>query len=193
MRPPTCWPSRLAPLAPQRLSWKSSGLPWFLISQDGVEDGEKLASDGNDGDHLGFTGGNEAVAEGLEDGVVTAGHEGGEEQRGTHALAPATDHALALPPAGLAGVGGKAGEAGDLLVVEGAELRQLGDEGSRSGRSDAGHRGEEVLFVAPGRRAAHADVDLGIDFGELLLERDDQAGDALADPLHRRAALAVSL
>src|SRR3954453_7452456 len=53
----------------ERLSWMSSGLPWFLVSQDGVEDGEELAGDGDEGDHLGLAGGAEAIAEGLEDGV----------------------------------------------------------------------------------------------------------------------------
>src|SRR3954465_6215217 len=74
----------------------------------------------------------------LRTGFVTAGDEGCEEQGAAHALAAAADHALALPLAGLAGVGRKAGEAGDLLLVEGAELGQLGDEGSGDDRSDAG-------------------------------------------------------
>src|SRR5215212_10338554 len=160
----------------------SSGLPWFLVSQDGVEDGEELAGDGA-----------EVIAEGFEDGVVTAGDEGCEEQGAAHALAAAADHALALPLAGLAGVGRKACEAGDLLLVEGAELGQLGDEGSGDDRPDAGDGGEEVLLVAPGGRAAHAGVDLGIDLGELLLEGADEAGDALLDAPHGGAALAVPL
>src|SRR4051812_45567058 len=171
----------------------SSGLPWFLVSQDGVEDGEELAGDGDEGDHLGLAGGAEVIAEGLEDGVVTAGDEGCEEQGAAHALAAAADHALALPLAGLAGGGGKACEGGVLLLVEGAERGQLGDEGSGDDRSDAGDGGEEVLLVAPGGRAAHAGVDLGIDLGELLLEGADEAGDALLDAPHRGAALAVPL
>src|SRR4051794_11390695 len=129
----------------------------------------------------------------LRTGFVTAGDEGCEEQGAAHALAAAADHALALPLAGLAGVGRKACEAGDLLLVEGAELGQLGDEGSGDDRPDAGDGGEEVLLVAPGGRAAHAGVDLGIDLGELLLEGADEAGDALLDAPHGGAALAVPL
>ena len=72
----------------------SSGLPWFLVSQDGVEDGEELAGDGDEGDHLGLAGGAEVIAEGLEDGVVTAGDEGCEEQGAAHALAAAADMLL---------------------------------------------------------------------------------------------------
>src|SRR4051794_41759325 len=73
--PGRCSRTRRAPHPPpslatgERLSWVSSGLPWFLVSQDGVEDGEELAGDGDEGDHLGLAGGAEAIAEGLEDGV----------------------------------------------------------------------------------------------------------------------------
>src|SRR3954453_10757062 len=56
--------------AGERLSLLSSGLPWLLVSQDGVEDGEELAGDGDEGDHVGLSGGAEAFAEGFEDGVV---------------------------------------------------------------------------------------------------------------------------
>src|SRR3954469_9342376 len=197
--PGRCSRTRRAPHPPpslatgERLSWVSSGLPWFLVSQDGVEDGEELAGDGDEGDHLGLAGGAEAIAEGLEDGVVTAGDEGCEEQGAAHALAAAADHALALPLAGLAGVGRQACEAGGLLLVEGAARGQLGDGGSGDDRPDAGDGGEEVLLVAPGGRAAHAGVDLGIDLGELLLEGADEAGDALLDAPHGGAALAVPL
>src|SRR3954467_13210403 len=107
-------PAMLPRAAGERLSWVSSGLPWFLVSQDGVEDGEELAGDGDEGDHVGLSGGAEAFAEGFEDGVVTGRDEGGQEQGGAHALASTGDHALAFPVAGLAGVGGKAGEARDL-------------------------------------------------------------------------------
>src|SRR5205085_7775612 len=83
--------------AGERLSCVSSGLPWFLVSQDGVEDGEELAGDGDEGDHLGLSGGAEAFAEGFEDGVVAGGDEGCQEQGGAHALATAANHALAFP------------------------------------------------------------------------------------------------
>src|SRR3954452_4632757 len=113
--PGRCSRTRRAPHPPpslppgERLSWVSSGLPWFLVSQDGVEDGEELAGDGDEGDHVGLSGGAEAFAGGLEDGVVTGRDEGGQEQGGAHALASAGDHALAFPVAGLAGGGGEGG------------------------------------------------------------------------------------
>src|SRR4051794_41987230 len=111
----------------------SSGLPWFLVSQDGVEDGEELAGDGDEGDHLGLAGGAEVIAEGLEDGVVTAGDEGCEEQGAAHALAAAADHALALPLAGLAGVGGEGRGGGGRLFFLGG-----GGGGGRGGGGGGG-------------------------------------------------------
>src|SRR3954452_20946017 len=159
----------------------SSGLPWFLVSQDGVEDGEELAGDGDEGDHLGLAGGAEVIAEGLEDGVVTAGDEGCEEQGAAHALAAAADHALALPLAGLAGVGRKACEAGDLLLVEGAALGPPGAEGSGGGRPGGGGGSEGVLLGRPGRRGGAGGRRLGIGPRRALLEGADEAGDALLD------------
>ena len=94
----------------------------------------------------------------------------------------AADEALAAPLAGLAGEGREAGEGCDLLAVEGAEFGQFGDEGARNDRADARHGGEEVLLVAPGRRAAHGVIDVVIDAGEFLLERVEEAGDALLEP-----------
>src|SRR4051794_41412120 len=127
----------------------SSGLPWFLVSQDGVEDGEELAGDGDEGDHLGLAGGAEVIAEGLEDGVVTAGDEGCEEQGAAHALAAAADHALALPLAGLAGGGGQAGGGGGTVLFVGGGGRRLGRGGSGGGPARAGDGGEEgVPFAA---------------------------------------------
>src|ERR1700735_5776137 len=71
--------------APQRLCWRSSGFwaPWLFVSQDGVEDGEEFAGRGDDDEHLGFACVNEALAKGLEDGVVTAGDEACEKEGGS--------------------------------------------------------------------------------------------------------------
>src|ERR1700735_5455031 len=91
--------------APQRLCWRSSGFwaPWLFVSQDGVEDGEEFAGRGDDDEHFGFACVNEALAKGLEDGVVTAGDEACEKEGGAHGLAASGDHGFALPLAGLAG------------------------------------------------------------------------------------------
>src|SRR6202167_1320910 len=91
-------------IAPQRLCWRSSVFwaPWLFVSQDGVEDGEEFAGCRDGDKHFGLAGVDEALAKGLEDGVVTAGGEACEKEGGAHGLAAAGDHGFALPLAGLA-------------------------------------------------------------------------------------------
>src|SRR6186713_315285 len=60
-------------VAPQRLCRGSSGLPWFFVPQDGVEDGEQLVGDGDCCGHLGFASSNEPFVKHLEDGVMPLG------------------------------------------------------------------------------------------------------------------------
>ena len=55
----------LPPVAAQRLSWISSGLPWFFVPDDCVEDGEEFSGDGDEGEFLGFSCCDEALVEGL--------------------------------------------------------------------------------------------------------------------------------
>src|SRR5580704_7114154 len=69
--------SRRAFSAPQRLCWRSSVFwaPWSFVPQDGVEDGEEFTGRGDGDEHFGLAGVDEALAKGLEDGIVTAGGE----------------------------------------------------------------------------------------------------------------------
>src|SRR5580658_33087 len=169
----------------ERLSLRSSDfwLPWTLISQDGVEDGEELSGYGNQCDELGLAGCNELVAEWLEDWIVMAGDHRGHEQDVADAFAAAADEALASPLTGLAGPGRKANQSGDLAAIEGAELRQFGDQGAGNNRPDAGNGREQVLLLGPDRRATHMIVDLAIEFGELFFHRLTQPRDALPQTL----------
>src|SRR5690349_23062709 len=92
-RPSTRAPSRAA----QRLCCESSGLPRFLIPSDGVEDSEELSHAGDHGDHLGLAGGEQSLPEVANDGVVTHGRHGSDEESGADG-APATgDERLATP------------------------------------------------------------------------------------------------
>src|SRR6266852_1570028 len=61
---------------------------WGFVSQDCVEDGEQLSSDGDDRGELVFAGGNELVAEQLEGRVVTCRDHGTHEQSAAHARSP---------------------------------------------------------------------------------------------------------
>src|SRR4051812_49782848 len=45
-------PSRLASLAPQRLCWPSSVLPFSVVPEDSIEDGEELSGDCDESDHF---------------------------------------------------------------------------------------------------------------------------------------------
>jgi hypothetical protein len=51
--------------------------PWLLLAQDCIEDVEGVSGDG--GDHLRLSGGEQPVAEGLEEGVVTGRREGADQ------------------------------------------------------------------------------------------------------------------
>src|SRR5713101_3614986 len=84
----------------ERLSLRSSDfwLPWGFVSQDCVEDGEQLSSDGDDRGELVFAGGNELVAEQLEGRVVTCRDHGTHEQSAAHALSPATAPPILADP-----------------------------------------------------------------------------------------------
>src|ERR1700694_4271265 len=146
----------------ERLSLGSSGfwLPWGFISQDGIEDCEQLSGDGDDRDEFGFAGGDEPVAEQLEGWVVTGCDQGSHEQDAANAGPAAADEALAAPFAGLPGPRGKADERCDLPAVERTEFRQLGNQGTRNGRTNARHRGEQVLLLGPCRRAPHVVGDV---------------------------------
>src|ERR1700704_752464 len=75
-------PSRRRFAPPQRLSCLSSGLPFPFVPEHGVEGGEDLTGDGDEGDHFRLTGGKQAHVEGFEDRVVAGGGWGGGGGRG---------------------------------------------------------------------------------------------------------------
>src|SRR6202522_2592292 len=139
-------PSRRAFGAPQRLCWRSSVFwaPWLFVPQDGVEDGEEFTGGGDGDEHFGLAGVDEALAKGLEGGIVTAGDEACEKEGGAHGLAAAGDPGFAFPLAGLAGERGEPGEACDPLAIEGSEFGQFGDERAGGDRPPARNGGEEV-------------------------------------------------
>src|SRR5437899_1300287 len=80
---------------PERLSWRSSGLPWFAVSQDGVEDDEELSHAGDERLLAGFAGGAQLLVVRRDDWVLPAGDEGGHEEGGADRGAAAGDGAAA--------------------------------------------------------------------------------------------------
>src|SRR6202142_2539321 len=117
-------PSRRAFGAPQRLCWRSSVFwaPWLFVPQDGVEDGEEFTGGGDGDEHFGLAGVDEALAKGLEDGIVTAGDEACEKEGGAHGLAAAGDPGFAFPLAGLGGERGGAGEGCEPPALQGGQV-----------------------------------------------------------------------
>src|SRR3990170_869579 len=107
----------------ERLSWKSSVLPWSTVSEDGVEDGEELTHDGGEGELLGFAGGEQASVEAGQDGVVMGSDEGGHVEHGADLGPAAPGCARAAPGAAVTVYGGDTDQGGDLFVVELAEFR----------------------------------------------------------------------
>src|SRR5262245_7981656 len=65
--------------------------------------------------------------------------------------------------------------------TSGSKFRQLGNQGPRDCRADGGYRGQQVLLLTPGWRAAHGIVNVRIDARELTLERLHEPADALLD------------
>ena len=88
--------------------------------------------------------------------------------------------------------GARPASAAICLRLERAKFRQVGDERARDDRPNAGHGGQQVLLLAPGRRTAHAIADLGVEFGEFLLQHADHPPDALAQARHGDSLLALA-
>ena len=79
----------LAKVGRKRLSWVSSGLPWFLVANDGVEDGEQLAGGGDDGDDFGLPWATSLSRKALSTGLC---------REATRAPMKRAARTLALPP-----------------------------------------------------------------------------------------------
>jgi hypothetical protein len=59
-------------------------LPWAIVSQDRVEDGEKLSGDGDESDNLGFADVKKALVRILEKRVAAGRDESGRESDGAN-------------------------------------------------------------------------------------------------------------
>src|SRR5262250_409081 len=101
----------------ERLSCLSSGLPWPIVPDDCVEDGQQLSSDSDECNHFGFAGCDQAVEEGFQDWVVFFGYHCAHEQGGANGRPSAADEAFAPPFAGLARERSKPYKGGNLLVA----------------------------------------------------------------------------
>jgi hypothetical protein len=130
---------------------------------------------GDDCDQLWFYGVEEALVEALERGIVADGDQGTPMKRAARTCdLPPPMKLLPFHWPDWRVQGARPDEGGDFAPVEAAEFGQFGDQGAGDGRPDSGHGGEQVLVLPPGRRAAHRLVDVGLEAGELLLQRGEQ-------------------
>src|SRR3984893_14564047 len=176
----------------ERLSCVSSVLPWPVVSENSVEDGQKLSGDGDECDHLGLASCHETIEEDFQGWVVLLGdHRAHEHGRAGHCSATA-DEAAPPPLARLAREWGEAGEGCNFLAAELPELGQLGHQGAGDDLSDARHGGEQVLLLSPGWRAPYGVVDIYIDTAQFLLQRLEKPCDALLEAWRRHSSLALA-
>ena len=129
---------------------------------------------------MGFPAANEAVEEGAEPDCGAGDHRADEKTVRTRLRPPAMKLLPRQWPDWRV-KGARPTSAAICRRLRVPEFGQLGDQRAGDDRSDAGHRGEQVLLVAPSRRAAHAVVDIAVEARQLLLEALTQAGDALLE------------
>src|SRR5947207_15911925 len=105
-------------------------LPWFFVPEHGVEDGEDLTGDGDEGDHFWLTGSEQTLIEDPEHRVAADCRERGQVHGAACGSSATTDHALAAPATGLASVRSDPNEACDLAAAKAAKLGHFGQEGA---------------------------------------------------------------
>src|ERR1700682_3451160 len=103
----------------------SSGLPWFAISQDGVEDDDELSDARGESLLAGFAGGSKLGVIRGDDGVGAAGDQGGHVEGGAHRGTTAGDGAATSQRTAVAVDRRDSDQGGDLAAGEPAELGQL--------------------------------------------------------------------
>src|SRR5512144_964089 len=114
-------------------------VPGFSGSDHGVEDGQELAHASDDGDLLGFAGENQAIVESADHRVEADGGQCRHVEAASDLSAPAEDGALAAHLAGVAIERGNADEGTDFPAGQAAQFRDVGNQGSDGGRTDAAY------------------------------------------------------
>src|SRR5271166_5531781 len=141
----------------------SSGLPWLLISEDGVEDGEELSGGCNESGLLRLAGRGKTGIKGFQDGIEPCCDHRRHEQGGAHARSASLDKAPSPPLSGLAGEGAKTGQRRNLLARQGPKLGELRNEGARGGWANARNGGEKLFVRPPQRRGPDGRIDIAIE------------------------------
>jgi hypothetical protein len=72
----------------------------------------------------------------------------------------------------------QAGQSGDLLAVEHAKFRQLGEQSTREHLADAGHRTQQLVALAPKGSSANQLAEFIIESRKALFQPPDVLIDA---------------
>ena len=141
------------------------GLPEAILAEQGVEQADELAHDGDEGDLVRLAAGEESFVEGLGRGFATDRGQGRHVEQVARLGAAAADGAAAAVLAGVAVEGSEAEQGSGLAAAEGAELGHVGAEagggdGAATGdRADAGGAAGEC--GVGGDALAHAALAVG--------------------------------
>jgi hypothetical protein len=135
----------------------------------------------------------EAVAEGLDDGVVPCGGEGGHVQGAADVGASAADGTRAVSAAGVVGEGCHADQGADASVVGRAQLAELGDEGGGQDGPDAGGGLQEGGLGPEVTVGLDQLGDLAFQGADLCVEGAEDGVEGLASGLAGGGAAAVAV
>jgi len=158
---------------------------------------EEFAHDGDEGDFVGFTGGTQALINGLEDGVAARGSECSHVQRVSHLAASATDGAGSSERTAVAIKRGQSSQGRDFIFGQRPEFRH-GSQQGRSGKGahtldldEPGNFGAQVRVAFDYLGDAHQELlNLAVEMAHMQLQLGQRLGtgglpqsDALADAI----------
>src|SRR6185437_1936475 len=144
--------------------------PYCVVADDGVERGEQLAHDSDDGEACGLTCIAQPPVETSQRRVMADGGQAGHEERCADFDATALDASLAAIAAAVAVHWCHAGEGCDLVAIDAAEFGQFDDQGASDDVTDAWDALEQILFGAEQRALLDQCVDGAVDPCALRLE-----------------------
>jgi hypothetical protein len=150
--------------------------------EHGVEDGKELAHASYQGHLLRLTQGQKAMVEGLKNRIMAHAHQSGHVKGGPNMRTTTTDRTLAPMGATVTVERGHTNKLSHLLAAQGAQFRQVGDEGEGQGIADARDASEQVLLLLPEGARAEEFFQISLHKSNLLREPVDMTLDVLAHP-----------
>ena len=167
-----------------RDAWRPPGGALF---EHRVEDGEQFAHGGGERELLRFAGGQQALVEGLQDGVVTNRRDRRHVERGTHLRPPTPQSAFAAQASAIAVERRNPHQLGDRTPSEAAEFGQLGEHRGAQHWTNPQNSTQQILALAPDGRAAQHPVEVAVTLLEPGLEPTDVGADLFVQRLAARA------